>query len=142
MNICCAVLCSDSLATHVTFIRDIQGVHFAGLLDVQNILLADTAISQQTEGHSYGDHLISGSVSQCYAIERDRSFYCALFCVFMTHVSQSINQFILNFLIRLCPFNTRFYRAQTNTNPLKATAYGYLHTTKTPLNSTSIINDI
>jgi hypothetical protein len=27
-------------------------------------------------------------VSQCYAIERYRSFYCALFCVFMTRVSQ------------------------------------------------------
>jgi hypothetical protein len=27
-------------------------------------------------------------VSQCYVIECDRSFYCALFCVFMTRVSQ------------------------------------------------------
>jgi hypothetical protein len=27
-------------------------------------------------------------VSQRYAIERDRSFYCALFCVFMSRVSQ------------------------------------------------------
>jgi hypothetical protein len=27
-------------------------------------------------------------VSQCYAIECYRSFYCALFCVFMTRVSQ------------------------------------------------------
>jgi hypothetical protein len=26
-------------------------------------------------------------ISQCYAIERYRSFYCALFCVFMTRVS-------------------------------------------------------
>jgi hypothetical protein len=26
-------------------------------------------------------------VSQCYVIECDRSFYCALFCVFMTRVS-------------------------------------------------------
>jgi hypothetical protein len=37
----------------------IQNVHFAGLLNVQNILSADTGISRQTEG----DHLISGSVS-------------------------------------------------------------------------------
>jgi hypothetical protein len=29
------------------------------LLDVQNILSADTGISRQTEGHSFGDHLIS-----------------------------------------------------------------------------------
>jgi hypothetical protein len=28
------------------------------------------------------------SVSQCYAIDCGRSFYCALFCVFMTRVSQ------------------------------------------------------
>jgi hypothetical protein len=36
-----------------------QGVHFAGLLDVQIMLSADTHISRQTEGHSFGDHLIS-----------------------------------------------------------------------------------
>jgi hypothetical protein len=41
----------------------IRSVHYAGLLDVQNILLADTGISWQTEGHSSGDHLISESVS-------------------------------------------------------------------------------
>jgi hypothetical protein len=45
-------------------LRDnIQGVHFAGLLDVQNILLTDTFISRQTKGYSFGDHPISGSVS-------------------------------------------------------------------------------
>jgi hypothetical protein len=38
-------------------------VHCAGLLDVQNILSADTDISRQTGGHSFGDHLISESVS-------------------------------------------------------------------------------
>jgi hypothetical protein len=64
----------------------IQNVHFAGLLDVQNILPADTGISRLTEYHSFGDHLISGSVS--VTPECDRSFYCALFCVFMTRVSQ------------------------------------------------------
>jgi hypothetical protein len=41
--------------------RNIQGVHFAGLLDVQNILSADTGISRQTEGHSFGNHLITPS---------------------------------------------------------------------------------
>jgi hypothetical protein len=41
----------------------IHSVHSAGLLDVQNILSADTGISRQSEGHSFGDHLISGSVS-------------------------------------------------------------------------------
>jgi hypothetical protein len=38
-------------------------VHFAGLLDVQNILSADIGISRRTEDNSFGDHLISESVS-------------------------------------------------------------------------------
>jgi hypothetical protein len=33
------------------------------VLDVQNILAVDAGISRQIEGHSFGDHLISGSVS-------------------------------------------------------------------------------
>jgi hypothetical protein len=37
--------------------------HCAGLLDVQNILSADTGISRKTEGHLFGDHLNSGLVS-------------------------------------------------------------------------------
>jgi hypothetical protein len=41
----------------------IYSVQCAGLLDVQNILSADTGISRKTEGHSFGDHLISESVS-------------------------------------------------------------------------------
>jgi hypothetical protein len=46
---------------------------------------------------------------------------------------QSIN-LLLNCIIRLCPLNPRFYGAQTNTSPLKTTAYGYLDTTKISLN--------
>jgi hypothetical protein len=38
-------------------------VHFAGLLDIQKLLSAGTGISWQTEGHSFGEHLISKSVS-------------------------------------------------------------------------------
>jgi hypothetical protein len=41
----------------------IQGVHFAGLLYVQNILSADTGISRQTKGHSFGGHLSNESVN-------------------------------------------------------------------------------
>jgi hypothetical protein len=41
----------------------IYGVHSARLLDVQNILSADTDISRQTEGYSFGDHLTSESLS-------------------------------------------------------------------------------
>jgi hypothetical protein len=40
-----------------------QSVHCAVLLGVQNILSADISISRQTEGHSFGDHVISESVS-------------------------------------------------------------------------------
>jgi hypothetical protein len=40
----------------------IYTVHCAGLLDLQNILLPDIRTSRQTEGHSFGDHLISESV--------------------------------------------------------------------------------
>jgi hypothetical protein len=40
----------------------IQSVHFAGLLDVRNILSADTPISRKTEGHSFGDRVSSESV--------------------------------------------------------------------------------
>jgi hypothetical protein len=46
------------LARHTT-----NYVHVADLLDIQNMLSADNGIPQQTEGHSFGDHLISGSVS-------------------------------------------------------------------------------
>jgi hypothetical protein len=44
-------------------IYDVQGVHCAGLLDVHDILSADTGISRQTQDHSFGDHLSSESVS-------------------------------------------------------------------------------
>jgi hypothetical protein len=37
----------------------IQDVHFAGLLDVQNILSADIGISRQNEGYSFGNQMIT-----------------------------------------------------------------------------------
>jgi hypothetical protein len=47
-------------------------VHFGGLLDVQNILSADTGISRQTEGHSFSrsvsitpSSLIEASIVLC-----------------------------------------------------------------------------
>jgi hypothetical protein len=40
----------------------IYGADCAGLLGVQNILSADNGISRQTEGHSFGGHLIHESV--------------------------------------------------------------------------------
>jgi hypothetical protein len=55
-----------------------QGVHCAGLLDVQNI-------SRQTDGHSFGDHLISDSVRVTPTSVTEASI---VLCVFMTRVSQ------------------------------------------------------
>jgi hypothetical protein len=40
-------------------------------------------IPWQTECHSFGDYLISESVSVVPSIVTEASFYCALFCVFM-----------------------------------------------------------
>jgi hypothetical protein len=48
---------------YVILSLSLYSVHSAGLLDIQNILSVDTGISRQTEGHSFGDHLISVSVS-------------------------------------------------------------------------------
>jgi hypothetical protein len=56
-------------------------------------------------------------------------------------VNQSIN-LLLDYIIRLCPLDPRFYGAQTNTCPLKTTAYSCLHTTNISFSSTSIINVI
>jgi hypothetical protein len=49
--------------------------------DVQNILSADAGISRQTEGHSFGDHLISESVSvtQSSMITEASTVLCSLF---------------------------------------------------------------
>jgi hypothetical protein len=43
-------------------------------------------IPWQTEGQPFGDHLISKSVSVVPSSVTEASFYCALFCVFMTSV--------------------------------------------------------
>jgi hypothetical protein len=51
---CSTVLCCDVL--YSVFIVQT-------FLDVQSILSVDTLIARQTEGHSFGDHLISESVS-------------------------------------------------------------------------------
>jgi hypothetical protein len=77
-----------TIASLPLYLRETIGCSFFRLTRVQNILSADTCTSRQIDRHSFGDHLISGSVSQCYAIEYDRGFYCALFYGFMTRVSQ------------------------------------------------------
>jgi hypothetical protein len=65
---------------------DIYSVHCAVLLDVQNISSADIGISWKTEGHSCGDHLISGSVSVTPSSVTEASI--VLCSVFMTVMSQ------------------------------------------------------
>jgi hypothetical protein len=48
-----------SVSNHPLVPFSVYDIHYAGILDVS----ADTGISRQTEGHSFGDHLISESVS-------------------------------------------------------------------------------
>jgi hypothetical protein len=64
----------------------------------------------------------------------------SVFC-YSSYIDQSIN-LSLDYLIRLCPLNPRFYGAQTNTYLHKTTVYSCLHTTKISISSTSIINII
>jgi hypothetical protein len=56
----------------------IHGVHFAGLIEVENILLADTGISRQTEGHSFCESLSSESaiVTPSSVIEASIVLFC------------------------------------------------------------------
>jgi extradiol dioxygenase family protein len=72
-------------------------VHFAGLLNVQNMLSADTGISWQTEGHSFGDHLSRESVSVTTKSLIEASI--VLCSVFVTRVSQCQS---------VCSLNTRY----------------------------------
>jgi hypothetical protein len=62
-------------------------VHFAGLLNFQIILSVDTGITRQTEGHSFVDHPISGSVSVMISSVIE-AFIVLCSYVFMTCVSQ------------------------------------------------------
>jgi hypothetical protein len=51
------------LLLHSYFIVTSLGVCLYSVHCAENIISADTDISQQIESHSFGDHLISGSVS-------------------------------------------------------------------------------
>jgi hypothetical protein len=62
-----------------------KSIHFAGLLDVLNIVSADTGISWQTEGHSLGDHLSNELVSITPSSVIESIVLCS---VFMIRVSQ------------------------------------------------------
>jgi hypothetical protein len=55
----CDVLRGEVFELQFKSFIHIQDVHFAGLLDVENILSADTGISRKTGGNSFGDHLSS-----------------------------------------------------------------------------------
>jgi hypothetical protein len=66
----------------------IESVHCAGLLDVQSILSADTGISRQTEGHSFGDHLSSESV-RVTPSSLIKLLLCSVLCVYDSCESMS-----------------------------------------------------
>jgi hypothetical protein len=53
----------DCVTTSVSSIMVTTECSFAGLFDVKNILSADTGIFRKTENHSFGDHLIRGSLT-------------------------------------------------------------------------------
>jgi hypothetical protein len=80
--------------------RYIQCVHCAGLLDVRNILSADTGISRKTEGHSFGDHLSSESVRVTPSCVIEASIvHCSVLLWLMWVNVQSA-----------CALNTRYYK--------------------------------
>jgi hypothetical protein len=62
---------------------EIYCVQRSGLLDVQNILSVDTRVPRQTEGHSFGIHLISESVRVTPSCDIEASIV-----LFMTRVSE------------------------------------------------------
>jgi predicted GNAT family acetyltransferase len=63
------------------------GCSFCRLIRRPELLIGrHTVISRQTEGHSFGDHMISESVN----VTSSSVFYCAMFCVFMTRVRQCL----------------------------------------------------
>jgi hypothetical protein len=47
---------------------------------------------RQTEGHSFGNRLVSESVIIMPPSVTEDCFYCALFCVFMAHVRYNLEQ--------------------------------------------------
>jgi hypothetical protein len=74
----------------------VPSVQCAGLLDVQgasqNVIGRHSGILRKTEGHSFGDHLISESVSIAPSSITEAAFYSALFCVFTAHVRYNLEQ--------------------------------------------------
>jgi hypothetical protein len=93
-------------------------------------------LSDRPEHYSYSCPVIDFGLTGGFT---ELLFFLQQECLLVA--SQSIS-LLLNYIIRLFPLNPRFYGAQTNTSPLKTTAYSYLHTTKISPNSTSIINII
>jgi hypothetical protein len=86
-----------SRGTEYIIIYKYTGCSFC-FLDVQNILSADTLISRQTEGHSFGDHLIIGSVSVIPSSVTEASI--ATYSVPLWLVWASVQ--------RVCSLNTRY----------------------------------
>jgi hypothetical protein len=84
-------------------------VHCAGLLDIQNILSADTGISRLSEGNSFGDHLISEPVGVTpSSIVEAPIVLCS---VFMIGVSQCPIRKITVRLVGTHPRNLYYFAA-------------------------------
>jgi hypothetical protein len=80
------------------FRQQLYSVHCAGLLDVQNILSADTGISRQTEGHSFGYHLISEGRSVLRHRVSQKFLLCSVLCLWLAWVN----------IQSACSLNTRY----------------------------------
>jgi hypothetical protein len=75
------------MQTHGAFI---PSVHSAGFSECR--VGTHRGSPGQTAGHSFGDRLISESVSVAPSSVTEASFYCALFCVFMARVRYNLEQ--------------------------------------------------
>jgi hypothetical protein len=58
------------------------------------VVSSHTVRARQTEGHSFGNHLISESVSVTPPSVTETSLYNALFCAFMARVKYTLEQIV------------------------------------------------
>jgi hypothetical protein len=82
---------------NILFYMYILSVHYPGLSDIQgdsqNVLSAGSGIPRQTEGHSFGNHLISESVNVASSSVAEASLYSDLIHVVMAYVRYNLEQF-------------------------------------------------
>jgi hypothetical protein len=74
----------------------------------ERLISRHRGLPRQTEGQSFGDPLISESVSVAPSIVSEFSLYSALFCVFMTRVRYNLEQIVS---IYSCYVKTNSYKS-------------------------------